>query len=66
MIGNNKTQASDIKIRTYYYFNNIVNINGFSSKNINIDKKHLRIFLFTKLNTKHQVVQNLCILTSIK
>ena len=56
MIGNNKTQASDIKIRTYYYFNNIVNINGFSSKNINIDKKHLRIFLFTKLNTKHHVV----------
>ena len=56
MIGNNKAQASDIKNRTYYYFNNIVNINGFNSKNINLDKKHLRIFLFTKLNTKHHVV----------
>ena len=62
MIGNNKTQASDIKNRTYYYFNNIVNINGFNFKNINLDKKHLRIFLFTKLNTKNQVVKNLCIL----
>ena len=36
MIGNNKTQESDIKNRTYYYCSDTVNINGFNPKNINI------------------------------
>ena len=45
----NKVKDVDIKNHTYYFFNDIININNFASNNIKIDKSHTKIFLFTIL-----------------
>ena len=36
---NNKIKDVDIKIRTYYFFNDIINLKNFDRNNIKIDKK---------------------------
>ena len=46
----NKVKDIDIKKRTYYFFNNIINIKIFDSNTIKIDEKSYKIFLFTILN----------------
>ena len=36
---NNKIKDIDIKNRTYYFFNDIINLKNFDRNNIKIDKK---------------------------
>ena len=43
----NKVKDIHIKNRTYYFFNDIINIKNFDPNNIKIDKKSYKIFLFT-------------------
>ena len=40
----------DIKNRTYYFFNDVINIKFFNPNNIKIDEKSHRVFLFTSLD----------------
>ena len=46
----------------YYYLNDVININDLNFVKIVLDKKLFTIFLFIILDTKFQVVQNLCAL----
>ena len=41
----NKVKYIDIKNRTYYFFNNIININNFDPNNIKIDEKSYKNIL---------------------
>ena len=43
----NKVKDRDIKKQTYYFFNDIINIENFDPNNI---KSHTKIFLFTILD----------------
>ena len=44
---NNKVNDISIKIHTYYFFNNIINIKNFDPNNIEIDKKsNKNIFIY--------------------
>ena len=52
----------DIKNRRYYYLATLVNINDLNFENIKFDKKLYEDILFTKLNMKHHMVQNFCML----
>ena len=40
----NKVKDIDIKNRTYYFFNDIINIKNFDSNNIKIDEKSYKHF----------------------
>ena len=43
----NKVQDINIKNRTYYFFNDIININNFDPNNIKIDEKSYKdIFIY--------------------
>ena len=46
----NKVRDIDIKNRTYYFFNDIINIKNFDLSNSKIDEKSYKIFLFTILD----------------
>ena len=41
----NKVKDIDIKNRTYYFFNDIINIKNFDSNNIEIDEKSYKNIL---------------------
>ena len=45
-----KVKDISIKIPTYYFFNDIINIKNFDPINIKIDKKSYKIFLFATLH----------------
>ena len=40
----------DIKNRTYYFFNDVINIKFFNPNNIQIVEKSHKVFLFTSLD----------------
>ena len=42
----NKVKDINIKNRTYYFFNNIINIESFDPNNIKIDEKSYKNVLF--------------------
>ena len=46
----NKVKDIDMKIRTYYFFNDIINIESFNLNNIKRDEKSYKIFLFSILD----------------
>ena len=46
----NKFKSVDIKNRTYYFFDDMININNFDPNKIKIDKKSQKIFLFIILD----------------
>ena len=50
-----------IKNCIYYYLNDLINVNDSDFGKVVLDKKLLKIFLFIILDTKFQIVQNLCI-----
>ena len=39
-----------IKERTYYFYNDIIDIETFDSKNLKLDKKRTKILIFTILD----------------
>ena len=41
----------NIKERTYYFYNDIIDIETFYSKNLKLDKKRTKILIFTILDT---------------
>ena len=41
----------NIKNRTYYFYNDIIDIKTFDSKNLKLDKKRAKILIFTILDT---------------
>ena len=51
-----------IKNCIYYYLNDLINLNYLDFVKTVLDKKLLKIFLFIILDTKFQIVQNVCIL----
>ena len=40
-----------IKERTYYFYNDIIDLKTFDSKNLKLDKKRTKILIFTILDT---------------
>ena len=52
----NEPREINIKKCTYYCFDDTVNINGFSPKNIKIDKNSFKDISLTKLGMKHLMV----------
>ena len=40
----------NIKNRTYYFYNDIIDIKTFDSKNLKLDKKRTKILIFTILD----------------
>ena len=57
MASNNELRETDIKNRAYHYFDDITNINELDSKNVRVDQKsYKKIFFFTTLNMKYQMV----------
>ena len=51
----NKVKDIDIKIRTYYFFNDTINIKSFDPNNIKIDEKsykNILIYYFRYVTTK--------------
>ena len=49
----------DIKNRTYYFLDDIVNIKNFDLNNIKINESHEKIFLFTILYIWQSKIQNM-------
>ena len=45
-----KVKDIDIEDRTYYFFNDIINIKNFDPNSIEIDANHTKMFLFTTLD----------------
>ena len=41
----------NIKERTYYFYNDIIDLKTFDSKNLKLDKKRTKILIFTILDT---------------
>ena len=41
----------NIKESTYYFYNDIIDIETFDSKNLKLDKKRTKILIFTILDT---------------
>ena len=67
----NKVKDIDIKNRTYYFFNNIINIENFYQNNIKVDEKQYKNILIyyigyvtTKEYVKNYSVKILCTLFS--
>ena len=54
----NKVKDKDIKNRTSYFCDDIINIKNFDSNNIKIDKSHTKLFLFTILDMWRSKIQN--------
>ena len=55
----NEVKDIDIKNRTYYFFDDIVNIKNFYLNNIKINESHNKIFLFTILYIWQSKIQNM-------
>ena len=47
----NKVKDIDIKNRTYYFFNDIINVKSFDPNNIKMDEKSYKNILITTLDT---------------
>ena len=47
----NKVKDIDIKNRTYYFFNDIINVESFDPNNIKMDEKSYKNILITTLDT---------------
>ena len=45
-----KVKDIDIKNRTYYFFNDVINIKNFDPNNIKKMKSHTKIVLFTAMD----------------
>ena len=45
------TKEINIKDRTYYFYNDIIDLKTFDSKNLKVDKKRTKILIFTILDT---------------
>ena len=45
-----KVKQIDIKNQTYYFYNNMINIEEFNSSLLKIDKKYTKILIFTILD----------------
>ena len=45
------TKEINIKERTYYFYNDIIDLKTFDSKNLKLDKKRTKILIFTILDT---------------
>ena len=54
----NKVKDKDIKNRTSYFCDDIINIKNFDSNNIKIDESHTKLFLFTILDMWRSKIQN--------
>ena len=52
------TKQLDIKNRTYYFYNDLINLSNFIMNNLKLDKKHKKTLIFiisvmlTKINLK--------------
>ena len=46
----------DIKNWTYYYFDDMININDFNPETSKQRKNHMKIFSFITVDMKHQMV----------
>ena len=44
------TKQINIKIRTYYFYNDIINIENFDAKLLKIDKNHTKTLVFLILD----------------
>ena len=55
----NEVKDIDIKNRTYYFLDDIVNIKNFDLNNIKINESHEKIFLFTILYIWQSKIQNM-------
>ena len=55
----NKVRDLDIKNRTYYFFNDIINIKNFDLSNSKIDEKSYKKFLFTILDISQSTIRNM-------
>ena len=53
----NKVKDIDIKNRTYYFFNDIINIKDFNSNNIKIDEKSYKSILIYYI--EHVMIKDL-------
>ena len=45
------TKEINIKDCTYYFYNDIIDLKTFDSKNLKVDKKRTKILIFTILDT---------------
>ena len=43
-------KQTDIKNRTYYFYNDMIDINKFDSDLLKIDKNHIKTLVFTTLD----------------
>ena len=55
----NKAKDLDIKNRTYYFFDYIIDINNFDQNNFKIDEKSQKLFLFSILDMWQSKIQNM-------
>ena len=46
----NTTKQINIKNRTYYFYNNIIDLENFDTKLLKIDKKYTKALVFTILD----------------
>ena len=46
-----KIKQIDIKNRTYYFYNDIIDLKNFDARLLKIDKKSLKALIFTTLDT---------------
>ena len=53
MAGNIKIKEIGFKNIKYYYFDDMISRNDFSSKHIKVDKNFIMIFFFTTLYMNH-------------
>ena len=53
MTRNSEFKEIHIKNCTYYYFDDMIDIYDFNTKNINVDTNNIKILLFTTLDVKH-------------
>ena len=54
----NKTKDIDTKIRTYYFFDDIINIKNFDPNNIKIDEKSCKDILIYYIG--YMTIRNSC------
>ena len=43
------TKQLNIKNRTYYFYNDLINIKNFDAKNLKLEKKHQGVLVFIML-----------------
>ena len=54
----NSVKEIDIKIRTYYFFDDTINVQNLDLNKIKVDKResHTKTFLLTTLATRQQII----------